>query len=236
MVEEYNYNDNSKDLTSLFNENTLILESSNYVDIDDLSKIEGKKFNLKILHLNIHSTSAKRDSFCNLLNNLKLVNCEIYIAVVCETFMNKNNIHESTIPGYRIEYKYREEKTQGGVAIYINNKIKYIPREDISVFQEGLFESCFIEIVTNNKHKNIVLGEIYRVPKTAEKTFLENYKTLINKIKSENKEIIIGSDQNIDYLKVNTNNNASLLLDLNLDNELIPIITRRTRVTHSTAT
>ena len=35
---------------------------------------------------------------------------------------------------------------QGGVAIYIHNDTSFKCQEDPSVFHEGLFESCFMEI------------------------------------------------------------------------------------------
>jgi hypothetical protein len=53
---------------------------------------------------------------------------------------------------------------------------------------------------------------------------------------SEHKELIIGSDQNLDYLKIDTHNNTAKLLDICLNNNLIPTITRPTRVTHNTCT
>ena len=47
----------------------------------------------------------------------------------------------------------------------------------------------------------------------------------------KNKSVIIGTDQNIGYLKMNINTNASLLYDLNLQYNLVP-----TRITHASAT
>ena len=56
------------------------------------------------------------------------------------------------------------------------------------------------------------------------------------KLKSEGKEIIVGTDQNIDYLKVYTHDNTLDLLDTNLDLKLFPTILRPTRITNTTAT
>ena len=59
---------------------------------------------------------------------------------------------------------------------------------------------------------------------------------MINKIQETKNEIITGTDQNIDFLKISNNNHA-----LNLHNTLMPlevltIITKTTRITHSKAT
>ena len=42
------------------------------------------------------------------------------------------------------------------------------------------------------------------------------------KLKSEGEEIIIGTDQNMNYLKVYTHHNTLDLLDTNLDLKLVP--------------
>ena len=64
------------------------------------------------------------------------------------------------------------------------------------------------------------------MPGNSEKKFLDGYSSLLLQLGKEKK--IIGPDQNIDYLKANTNNNANSLLDLKLDCNLIPTIIRVT--------
>ena len=59
---------------------------------------------------------------------------------------------------------------------------------------------------------------------------------MVIKLKSESKEIIIGTDQNMDYLKVYTHHNTLDLLDTNLGLKLFPTILRPTRITNTTAT
>ena len=59
---------------------------------------------------------------------------------------------------------------------------------------------------------------------------------MVIKLKFEGKEIIIGTDQNMDYLKVYTHHNTLDLLDTNLDLKLFPTILRPTRITNTTAT
>ena len=48
--------------------------------------------------------------------------------------------------------------------------------------------------------------------------------------------MIIGTDQNIDYLKIESFTPAQNLLDFNLESRVIPVITRPTNVTHQTGT
>ncbi len=112
--------------------------------------------------------------------------------------------------------------------------MKFKDRSDINIFDEGVFESCFIEIVT--KPKNIIIGEIYRIPGTNEIDFMIKYEKIISTVKAESKNLIIGTDQNLDYLKVHTHSNTAKFLDLNLSNDLLPTITKPTRITHRTCT
>ena len=58
-------------------------------------------------------------------------------------------------------------------------------------------------------------------------------KSLLNKLSKEsNKEIILLGDFNIDFIKTNTNNNASEFLDIIYSSYLIPHITCSTRLTN----
>ena len=42
------------------------------------------------------------------------------------------------------------------------------------------------------------------MPGTSEKYFIEKYESIIKKIRTEHKKIIIGMDQNLDYLIIHT--------------------------------
>jgi hypothetical protein len=67
-------------------------------------------------------------------------------------------------------------------SLYIRDKIKYKLRTDVSIFHEGIIESCFIEMISKNS-KNIIIGELYRVPGTNEDFFLTEYEKLLNEKK-----------------------------------------------------
>ena len=69
-------------------------------------------------------------------------------------------------------------------------------RPDLCIFDEGKFESIFIEIPRRGKC-SIIVGE---VPGTRENDFIEKHERIIKK----HKKIIIGTDQNLDYLKIPT--------------------------------
>ena len=109
----------------------------------------------------------------------------------------------------------------------------YTIRKDLAVFHEGEFESIFIEIKAPRK---TLLGEIYRIPNTNPTSSLKNYETILHKLENYSNPIIIGTDQNFNLLKSDTNEKTRELLDLFLTNGLLPTITKPTRITHTTAT
>ena len=86
--------------------------------------------------------------------------------------------------------------------------------------------------------KHVILESVYKSPNTCENT-LENHLTeLLNKIKFKkgNKELVIGMDHNMNLLKSHEHHKTQQILVLMLEHELVPTITRPTRITNSMAT
>ena len=89
----------------------------------------------------------------------------------------------------------RQGQLGGGIAA---KRDKIQARGRLNINEPGMVESGFIEIELD---KIIyVVGEIYQVPNPSEKTFNEKYCDLLKCIVHQN--AIIGSDYNIDYLKL----------------------------------
>ena len=96
-------------------------------------------------------------------------------------------------------------------------------------------EHCVVELKTDNK--NILLVLAYRPPNTNAKVFLTEYKKLLTNLKRrKDYEIIIGLDHNLDLLKSHLNQATNDFIDLNLNSEMIPCITKPTRITKTSAT
>ena len=95
---------------------------------------------LRVLHLNIHSLLSKLNDLKSLLTVLSNSNCEVDIILLCETFLTDNTVAACKIPHYTLIESHRTNLTRGGVGIYINNKIRYKERLDLSIFKEGYFQ------------------------------------------------------------------------------------------------
>ena len=226
----------SEDFLDLVDLDDVLTPDCGYLDLDNNEDNDiGTGIHFKIAHLNIHSIPSKYNDLVELLGVLNDKHILPDILLLCETFLTANNATKYHFDNYDLVSKYREKKKQGGVSILIRSNIRYIERPDISIFEEGKFESVFVEI-SRGKKCAVVIGEVYRIPGTNENEFIETYSNIITKIRNEKKKIIIGTDQNLDYLKINQHNNTRKFFDLNLSNHLLATILKPTRVTHSSAT
>ena len=84
--------------------------------------------------------------------------------------------------------------------------------------------------------KNVVIGVIYRPPNTDIYTFNDQFATLVENIKQEEKICYLMGGSNINLLNVEAHGPTSDFNDIMYSNGFIPLMTRPTRVTESTAT
>ena len=115
------------------------------------------------------------------------------------------------------------ESPNGGVLLYIRKAINYKLRPDLMIYKKRVLESVFIEIIQKNS-KNMVVGCIYRHPCMQHSEFNDKYlKPLSEKLISENKEVILLGDFNIE--------NVSDFLDIIYSTNLVPNLNSPTRLT-----
>jgi exonuclease III len=189
---------------------------SKYYDVCDIlpKSLHNASFQYKVLHLNIRGLSSKFDELKLLLSQLYDIHVILDVILLCETFINDNNADLFNIPGYKFIYQNRQTLTKGGVAMYIRDNINFKLRKDLCIFHEGEFETLFIETVS--KESSAIIGEIYRIPNTNVQQSLERYESILNKLVNNDKQVIIGTDQNFDYLKIDSDQTTSDLLDVRL--------------------
>ena len=241
MVRPYNNTDifdpdEQPDLNELFDDVKFTNEySCNYYYENEIAKvINHQDYSLNILHLNIRSLASKHDQLINIISNLQDDGCQLDFILLCETWLNDMNYDQFDIDGYTKIESHRKNRMGGGVAIYALNKYKFKIRNDLSIFEEGVLESLFIETSVNNK--SFVLGEMYRIPNSNQQYFIDSYENIVTKIIKEKKEILIGSDQNLDLIKADSDIYIQKFLDVNYSNSLLPVIQKPTCVVYDTAT
>ena len=177
---------------------------SSYIALDDIdgSLETFMKSQYVALHLNIHSLASKYTELRNMLSKFKENGITIHFVLLCETFLNSANADMYNIPGYNFVYLNRTTMSRRGVSIDIISSLTYIERPDISVNVEGEFESITIEVKTRTRQRNVIVAEIYRVPNTNELSSIERYNDMLTTMSNTSCDVIIGTDQNFDYKKV----------------------------------
>ena len=134
------------------------------------------------------------------------------------------------IPNYNMIRKDRRSGRGGGVAMYVHDQFRYKLRPNLRI--DGV-ESLFIEII-NEKHKNIIIGVIYRPPNSTIESFLDSLDIFLNTILHENKSLFLMGDYNIDLLQT-AHHNSSRFLNLLSSGTLYPHIDKPTRICDTTS-
>ena len=127
----------------------------------------------------------------------------------------------------------------GGVGVYVDQRFDSEVIENLSLFIPGLIESIFLKVKLSAT-KYVIIGNIYRPPQSTIKLFNFHLNSILNEINSVTdksmENLIITGDFNIDLLKINQNNDISSYLEIMLNNELFPTISKPTRINVNSAT
>ena len=108
------------------------------------------KVGLSLMCLNINGLPKKRDK---LISFMETLNYRFDIIGLTETHMNGVSANYATLEDYNLVSNSRKKKGWGGVAFYIRTGLTFRRRTDIDVFEEGVLESLFIEIINKGEKK-----------------------------------------------------------------------------------
>ena len=183
---------------------------------------------LSVLQVNIRGLINKQNELKNIINRCSKGR-QLDIVIISETWLNATNEHLLCIPGYELISKPRIGRKGGGVAILVSKYLKYRRRSDWEIQCET--ENCMIEVHTGKT--NIVICSVYRPPNTDTNDFLKFIDSLTNR---KYKNMIVGLDHNLDFLKLKQHKHTKEFLDKLIEQDLLPTITKPTRITKSTAT
>ena len=122
------------------------------------------------------------------------------------------------------------------MTVCIEEHLNYFERRDISLFESDL-KSIFIEIDKEQPGiKNVIVGTIYRPPGTDIKSFNDKFTILLSDLRKENKICYLIGDFNINLLNHESYGPTSDFVDLMTSNSFLPLISRPTRITATSAT
>ena len=151
------------------------------------------------------------------------------IITITETFHKNDEFFKInvSIEGYK-EFYTPSNSSKGETALYVKENYDVFERSDLKT-QNDCFESVWVKI-KNKRNKNIICGCIYRHPKYDLSEFMIYLETSLKKVASENKEVYLCGDFNLDLLKVDEINNYQLYFNLICSFGFLPLIIQPTRV------
>ena len=97
---------------------------------------------------------------------------------VSTTNSENKNVSTLSIPGFEFEHT-PTNLAFGGTALYISHKFEYKRRHDIEFTFEGC-ETCFVELISQDKNRNVIVGIIYRHLHNNFDEFFQNYNLPVN--------------------------------------------------------
>ena len=182
-----------------------------------------QKYLYTSIHLNIRSLPAKYDQLRTMISELNVMGLAIDFMMICETFLNDANMNMFPIPGYNFVCNNRLRGKGGGVALFIRDNFNITPRKDLTVKQGTEFESVFVEIFADER--KLLIGEIYRVSGRNDIISVQRYESFLDKISVFNGDIMIGTDQNFNYVNIEKHAKTRDLLDAFISSVFFPTIT-----------
>ncbi|KAJ8048890.1 hypothetical protein HOLleu_01392 [Holothuria leucospilota] len=137
------------------------------------------------------------------------------------------------IPGYNFVHTPRTIRIGGGVGNYVKSTLKFEILSELSIFEEGLFESIFIQVKNSSTLGNYIAGVIY-CPTGVDNDISQN--SLINilsKVSDVNCKCYLMGDFNCNLLNLNSDSNVKDFLNLMTSHSFYPLHSLPTRITPS---
>ena len=230
-------------LTMCLHPKPTIHENNEPLDIADLGKyntcdyihtVRGTNVDdLIIIQLNIRGLLGKTSLLTDLLSTC-VEGRTPDIVILSETWLTPTS-PPVNIDGYNFVHCCRTHKCGGVVGILISTNLRY--KECKKITSAIVENECVTIELQLRSHASCIISSMYRPPNVNIQTFQTCYNSLVCEMKKlQPKAIIIGLDHNLDFLKSDIHSGTSQFIQHNLDSNLIPTITRPTRITKSSAT
>ena len=126
---------------------------------------------LSIIHFNSRSLYA---NFGEIKKYLRKFKKPFDVIAVSETWLNpEKGLDNIELYGYELNYRNRENKGGGGVALYIDRNLRYKTIENMSTIVNDVMECITIEICMGTK-RNVIVSCVYRTPGSNIEIFTED--------------------------------------------------------------
>ena len=222
-------------LNSTNEENEMsIVNHSAYHSIENVHSAIGNNQNeFKLLSLNAQSIYAKFSGIETLLHNLHDKNAEPDIICIQESWLHdQSDLSLIQLDDYNCISQGHRCTRHGGLITYVKKKYAY---KKIEYGRESnVWEGLFVEVSSDDFTNNIIIGNIYKPPKNNNNNnnvqqFINEITPILQKYDSQNNDILLAGDFNINLLKIEEREIYATFLDLMMSHSFFPKITLPTR-------
>ena len=141
---------------------------------------QGKGCSLSLLFHNVRS--AKGPGLEMLEGEMRRWAVQWDVVGLAETWLDEESEKNVSVAGYGVVCASRKRQSGGGVALLVRDGLTYRERPDLGTFDEGKFESVFIEIIRGGGRRNDVVGVVYRPPQGRVRDFSTEMARVLTKL------------------------------------------------------
>jgi len=217
-----------------------IISHSPYYDFDHIiSTLTKRKNEFSIFSTNIQSIRAKFDELKIFIEQLRNSSFEFSAICIQETWLSESDdITQLKLDGYTSIPQFKSCSTKGGLFIYLHEKFNYDYKLKLNKYES--WEGQFINVKKGvNLNKPIIIGNIYRPPNDINECyteFIHELSPILSKLETNNNDVIIAGDFNIDLLKINDKHIFNEYFDMLTNHSFYPKITLPTRFSNNHGT
>ena len=187
------------------------------------------KVNLKngvsIIHFNSRSLYA---NFQDIKEYLSQFITPFSVVAISETWLTQDKGIDFELEGYEFNCINRVNKRGGGVAIFVDRRLKYKIIKNMTIAIDDVCECISVEIVMG-KSKNITVSCVYRAPSSSIEHFTDVMESLFTN--TEQRVTFICGDYNIDLLNPNKVEAIDEFCAAMYSMSFYPTITKPSRIT-----
>ena len=212
--------------------NPVYKDTCDYIKIDETCHLSAKEEDLVFLQFNCRGLFGNQCDLSRFPYDI-IGERKVDVIALVETWLTKESLKRVNLLGFKFAGIQRGSKKGGEVGFLIQEEINYIHKADLDIMLNHL-ESFTVELILPKC--KLLVTSMYRPPNTDEKLFLCEYNEHVKKLKNSGKKYIIGLDHNLNLLNYEHHSATRKFLELMIENEQLPCITRPTRLTHHSAT
>ncbi|KAJ8019474.1 hypothetical protein HOLleu_41089 [Holothuria leucospilota] len=186
---------------------------------------------LSLIHINSRSLQSNFNSLYSQMHGLDL---SFDLIGITETWLKRDSCSGLfSIPGYNFVHTPRSIRIGGGVGIYVKNTLKFEILSELSIFEEGVFESIFIQVKNSCTLGNYIVGVIYCPIGVDNDVSQHSFINILSKVSNANCKCYLMGDFDCNLLNLNSDSNVKDFLNLMISHSFYPLHSLPTHITLS---